>query len=198
MGLRVQAFKSPRLDLKGRGAPGVLRSCAPDHPHLNLVGFVGFFPRSSLLLSRHLTALRFEPSGWGLWVWHVVQPLKDGWTACRVRPPGESSPPCAPTASHSRRYRSTKRASSSSGPGFRGLVTLEQVAELRFAGDIEQAKSFFRATPGELTKILKLDEVPDLDLAEREARVDEASRTSLACEVNRSWVVQDTWAARKP
>ena len=72
------------------------------------------------------------------------------------------------------------------------------LAQLRFAGDIEQAKSFFKATPGELAKILKLDEVPDLDLAEREARVDEASRTPLPGEVQRAWVVQDTWAARKP
>ena len=80
----------------------------------------------------------------------------------------------------------------------RGLVTMEQLAELRFAGDVEQAKSFFKATPGELAKIWRLDDLPELDIAEREAAVEEASRTALSGEVNRSWIVQDTWAARKP
>eukprot|EP00913_Durusdinium_trenchii_P012107 g11370.t1 len=73
----------------------------------------------------------------------------------------------------------------------RGLVTMQQVAEWRFGGDVGQAKEFLDSTPHELAKLTELEEIEEPDAPAETKAVVQAETSTMQGEINSLWAISD-------
>lgn len=73
----------------------------------------------------------------------------------------------------------------------RGFVTMQQVAEWRFGGDVGQAKEFLDSTPHELAKLTELDEIEEPDAPAETKAVVQAETSTMQGEINSLWAISD-------
>lgn len=81
----------------------------------------------------------------------------------------------------------------------RGLLSIENLADWYYGGDVEAAKAGLEATPGRMAELCRIDDIPNVDCSAEREQVEIAQSKQLEGQTFSFWTISDpTHVEAKP